>query len=270
MIDMGDRTNPLDLSGRVALISGGAGHIGRSCASMIAAQGAQVAVIDLHADRVEETVASLCERFGAIAEGWAADLADPSSPSKIALQVADRFGRLDIIVNTAALVGTSELTGWAVPFAEQGRKAWDLALAVNLSGPFFLTQACHPLLAASGNASVVNVSSIYGSVGPDLSLYAGTAMQNPAAYGASKGGLEQLTRWLATVLAPQVRVNAVAPGGIERGQPDVFKGRYCQRTPLGRMGTEEDVASAVLFLVSSMASYITGETIRVDGGFTTW
>ena len=101
-----------------------------------------------------------------------------------------------------------------------------------------------------------------------MSLYEGTTMANPAAYGASKGGLTQLTRYLATVLAPEVRVNCVSPGGIARGQPESFRQRYEKRTPLGRMASDSDYNGAVLFLASSASSYMTGATLVVDGGWT--
>ena len=106
-----------------------------------------------------------------------------------------------------------------------------MALALNLTAPFSLTRRLAPLLRAGGHGSVVNVSSIYGLVGPNMGLYEGTRMGNPAAYAASKGGLAQLTRYLSTVLAPEVRVNAFAPGGIARGQDDAFVERYERLTP---------------------------------------
>jgi NAD(P)-dependent dehydrogenase (short-subunit alcohol dehydrogenase family) len=157
-----------------------------------------------------------------------------------------------------------------VPFAEEGYDAWLKVMRVNLLAPFFLVQALHPLLKQSDDASVVNIGSIMACVGPDHSLYEGTDMTNPAAYSASKGGLLQTTRWLATVLAPEIRVNMVSPGGIERGQNPLFMERYHKRTPLGRMGKEADVAGMVAFLLSPEAAYITGQHILVDGGWTAW
>jgi NAD(P)-dependent dehydrogenase (short-subunit alcohol dehydrogenase family) len=107
-------------------------------------------------------------------------------------------------------------------------------------------------------------------VGPDVGLYDGTQMGNPAAYAASKGGLLQLTRWLATVLAPGVRVNAISPGGVWRGQPEEFHQRYVARTPLRRMAREEDLKGAVAYLASDLSTYVTGHNLVVDGGWTVW
>jgi NAD(P)-dependent dehydrogenase (short-subunit alcohol dehydrogenase family) len=162
------------------------------------------------------------------------------------------------------------MDGWAVPFGEQTVEAWDRALRVNLTSAFVLVQEARDLLGASGAGSVILFGSIYGQVGPDRSLYEGTSIANPAAYGASKGAIAQLARTLATTLAPSVRVYVITPGGIERGQPDAFVSRFRARTPLARMAVEEDVKGAVAFLASNLSAYVTGQEIVVDGGWTVW
>ena len=116
----------------------------------------------------------------------------------------------------------------------------------------------------------MNIGSIYGVVGPDMSLYDGTKMGNPAAYAVSKGGLIQLTRWLSAVLAPNIRVNCISPGGVFRNQPESFVSKYLERTPLKRMGTEEDFKGAILYFASGLSSWVTGENLLVDGGWTAW
>lgn len=179
-------------------------------------------------------------------------------------------GQLDILINNAAFVGTTGLQGWGVPFAEQSVETWRRALEVNLTAAFHLCQGVMPLLQTSGRGSIINMGSIYGEYGPDWSLYKGTAMSNPAAYGASKGGLLQLTRWLATTVAPAVRVNAISPGGIARGQASTFVRRYEARTPLGRMATEDDFRGVIAFLASDMSIYMTGQNLLVDGGWGIW
>ena len=127
-----------------------------------------------------------------------------------------------------------------------------------------------PLLQKSDHASVINIGSIYGSYGPDWRLYESTEMGNPAAYSSSKGGLLQFTRWLATSVAPLVRVNAVSPGGIYRKQNEKFVEKYSLRTPLGRMGTEDDLRGAVAYLASDLSRYVTGQNLEVDGGWGVW
>jgi NAD(P)-dependent dehydrogenase (short-subunit alcohol dehydrogenase family) len=126
------------------------------------------------------------------------------------------------------------------------------------------------LLAAGNNGSIINIGSIYGEYGPDWRLYDGTNLGNPAAYGVSKGGLTQLTRWMATTVAPAIRVNAIAPGGIARNQPQSFVQQYEARTPMGRMATEDDFRGAVAYLASALSAYVTGQVLHVDGGWGVW
>ena len=133
-----------------------------------------------------------------------------------------------------------------------------------------MSKGLYPKLKQSGHGSIINVASIYGISGPDYSLYEDTAMGNPAAYAASKGGLLQLTRWLATTLAPEVRVNAISPGGVFRNQPEIFVARYRNRTPLQRMAVEDDFKGVMAYLVSDLSSYVTGQNMIVDGGWTCW
>jgi len=260
----------MDLSGRVALITGGAGYVGAEAASALAELGADVAIVDIDGAKATVTAENIAAEHGVKSTAIAVDLADEAALKALPGRVVDDFGGLDIIVNSAAFVGTSELQGWAVPFAEQSAETWRAALEVNLTAAFTLIQAAVPALEASGSGSVINISSTYGLVGPDMRLYEGTNMGNPAAYGASKGGLLQLTRWLSTVLSPGIRVNAITPGGIWRDQPDSFVARYVERVPLGRMSREEDMKGAVAYLASDLSSYVTGENIVVDGGWTVW
>lgn len=259
-----------DLSGRVALISGGAGHLGSAIGDALAEFGASVAVLDLSPDACAAEAQRLVATHGTRAIAVPLDLEKPGAARAAPESVRREFARLDILVNNAALVGTSNLTGWSVPFAAQSVDTFRRALEVNLTAAFALAQACAPLLAKSGQGSIVNVLSIYALVGPDRRLYEGTPLGNPAAYAASKGGLLQLTRWLATTLAPNVRVNAITPGGIFRDTKEPFLSRYVERTPLRRMATEEDFKGAFAYLASDLSRYVTGQNLVVDGGWTAW
>ncbi len=260
----------MDLHGRVALVTGGAGHIGAAAGEALAELGAAVVLLDVAEMACVATAKRIHETYGTPTMPLAVDLADEQHVRGVAKVVQDHWGRLDILINCAALGGTSPLQGWIAPFAGQSVETWRMALEVNLTAAFVLTQACVEMLRTSGHGSVINISSIYGMVGPDMRLYEGTAMGNPAAYAVSKGGLLQLTRWLATVLAPEVRVNAISPGGVWRNQPEAFHTRYVARTPLGRMATEEDLKGAVAYLASDLSAYVTGHNLVVDGGWTVW
>ena len=259
-----------DLRGRVALVTGGAGWLGRAACDVLAELGADLAVLDLDATSCLETVDRVTNTFGVRAVAVPTNLEVADSVRAVPRVVVDELGSLDIVVNCAALVGTSDSEGWAVPFESQSLETWRRALEVNLTAPFNLVQAAAPHLRASGRGAVVNVGSIYGLVGPDWSLYEGSGLGNPAAYAASKGGLLQLTRWLATTLAPDVRVNAVSPGGIFRGHTDPFLSRYTEKVPLGRMASEEDLLGAIALLSSDAGRYMTGTHLIVDGGLTAW
>jgi NAD(P)-dependent dehydrogenase (short-subunit alcohol dehydrogenase family) len=250
------------LAGRRALVAGGAGHIGSMAAETLAELGAAVAVCDVDAFRAKETA----DRVGGVA--LAVDLRDEKATRDVVHDAVAALGGLDVVVHAAALVGTSALAGWSVPFAEQSVDAWDEAMRINLASAFVLVQEASGELRASGHGSVVLFGSIYSTVGPDADLYAGTGLANPVAYGVSKGGILQLMRYLAAELAPAVRANVISPGGLERGQPAEFRRRYERRTPLGRMGSEADLKGAVAFLASDLSAYVTGHELVVDGGWT--
>lgn len=268
MTRLPDRSqNPTpDLSGRTAVVTGGAGPLGSVLSSTLAGLGARVVVVDLASADPARLLDDLPPGDHV---AIAADLVDPAGIAEV-VDAVFRVGACDVLVNNAALTGSANVSGYAVPFEEQSDEAFTLALALNLTAPFSLTRQLAPLLRSDGRGSVINVSSIYGLVGPNMGLYRGTSMGNPAAYAASKGGVAQLTRYLSTVLAPEVRVNCFAPGGIARGQAAEFVERYEQLTPLRRMATEDDFRGVVGWLASDASAYVTGQVIAVDGGWTAW
>lgn len=260
----------MDLRGRVAVITGGAGYLGRLMADTLAELGAKICLVDRSAEGLETAVSAIRERWQSKVVGLVIDLEQESQRQTLPALVAARLGEADILVNNAGFVGDRQLQGWSVPFEEQRMDAWRRAMEVNVTAVFHLSQLFAPQLRAAGRGSIVNVSSIYGVVGPVMGLYQDTAMGNPAAYAVSKGGVLQMTRWLSTVLAPTVRVNCITPGGIARGQPAPFVQRYVQRTPLGRMGREEDFKGAIAYFASDMSAWVTGANLVVDGGWTVW
>jgi NAD(P)-dependent dehydrogenase (short-subunit alcohol dehydrogenase family) len=252
------------LEGRKALIAGGAGHVGRAAAEALIELGASVALIDRN-ESVLEYASSLSAKAA-----FVCDLADEDELRRTVRSVIERLGGLDILVHSAAYVGTTTSPGWAVPFSEQTVQAWDAAFRVNVTAGFISVQEARAALSASGNGSIVFIGSIYASLAPDFRLYEDTAMANPAGYGSSKGALLQLMRHCSTLLAPQVRVNSISPGGIQRGQPAAFVDRYERKVPLGRMATEEDVKGAIAFLSSDLSAYVTGHDLVLDGGWGVW
>lgn len=263
-------SNLIKLNGRRALITGATGNLGKVISDTLAELGADLILIDKDGSDFDSIKRSLEEKWFVNVEYQICNLEQESQRSELITFLNSHGKGLNILLNNAAFVGTAEMEGWAVPFERQTLDSWRRAIEVNLTSVFHLSQGLTPLLAASAGGTVINIASIYGSYGPDWSLYEGTGMGNPAGYGVSKGGLIQFTRWLATTVAPNVRVNAISPGGIFRNQPDEFVRRYQSKTPLARMATEDDFRGAVAYLASDMSGYVTGQNLVVDGGWGVW
>ncbi len=240
----------MQVRGRAALVTGAGRRVGRAIAVGLGGRGMRVAVHYHGSEAGAEETARLIGQAGGDAVVVRADLADPAAPAALIADVAARLGGLDVLINSAA---TMERT----PFGETSPAAWDRMFAINLRAPYFLAQAAAPwLTAAAGGGAIVNVA--------DLAAFETWPGYIP--HGISKLGVVRLTESLARVLAPAVRVNAVAPGTVllPEGWTDADAQRLRDTTPLGRHGTPDDVVQAVLYLLD--ADFVTGETIVVDGG----
>ncbi len=265
------------LRGKVGLITGAAGGMGREFARTFAQAGARLALADLSLDRCQQVVDSLPPS----AEGHFAAVADLSrKDSAFALvdEIESKFGRLDFIVHNVM----AKPSNYYRDFSHYEEDTWNKVFAGNVNGAFFLAQRASSLLARSGGGSIVFTASIYGVVAPDQRIYEGLSAQSnpyggefrlnaPAAYSASKGALVSLAKHLASQLAPAgTRVNVLTPGGVYDRQDPAFHRAYVDRVPLGRMGTWTDYNGAALFLVSNASRYMTGANLIVDGGWTAW
>jgi NAD(P)-dependent dehydrogenase (short-subunit alcohol dehydrogenase family) len=258
--------NLSSLVNRNALITGASGSLGKLFAETLAELGADLILVDKPNSNFDKLCKKLREDWNVNVESHDCDFEIQENRTQLITNLIKSKKSLNILVNNAALVGTSDLDGWAVPFEHQSIHTWRRALEVNLTAAFDLCQGLLPLLKDAEGANIINISSIYGMKGPDWTLYENTNMGNPAAYAASKSGLIGLTRWLATTISPEIRVNAIAPGGILRDQTEIFLKRYSEKTPLGRMADVEDMKGALMFLASDLARYVTGQVIVVDGG----
>lgn len=254
------------LDGKKILVTGAGGHLGRALCEYLVLDGATVFAVDIDASALRKLKHQLGPRGDSMIT-LEVNLADEASRVAMAKSVGESTQHLDGAVFAAAFVGSSALDGWTIEFAEQNLSSWRAAMELNLTTPFHLAQLLEGLLRGGTNPSIVNIGSIYGSKAPDWSLYEGLAMGNPAAYAASKGGLVQLNRWLASALAPSIRVNMVSPGGIFRGQPQVFVDRYERKVALGRMASEQDIVGPIVALLGTSSGYVTGQNLLVDGGF---
>nr|BFE61549.1 SDR family oxidoreductase [Dactylosporangium thailandense] len=245
------------LAGRTAVVTGGTGLYGTPIARTLAEAGAHVVVTSRDRDRADAAAAAL-RADGLAASGLALDLTDPESIAGLGGVDAD------VLVNNAVHRQGGDLFGTTAA-------DWDATSAANSRGLFLATQAVARRMVERGSGgAILNIGSIYGITGPDFGLYEGTAMTMPLFYAYDKAGMAGLTRHLACQLGPHgIRVNCLAPGGLADGtQPASFVRRYEARTPLGRLAREQDVAGALLLLVSDAGAYITGVTLPVDGGFT--
>jgi NAD(P)-dependent dehydrogenase (short-subunit alcohol dehydrogenase family) len=238
---------------RVAIVTGGGSGIGAATAELLAANGLEVAIVGRRPELLESVRSTIGGRTLAIA----ADVGDAGAPMRIVDEVLSRFGRIDVIVNNAAVIQNG-------PLETFDRPAFDEHYAVNVAGPFFLLAAALPALRASPDAAVVNVSSSVGSM-----IKAGSML-----YGSTKAALEYLTRAWAYELAPDgIRVNCIAPGPIDTPihatYSDDLRATYAdlaRRIPLGRIGHVDDVAVWIAFLVAHGTAWTTGNVIHVDGG----
>lgn len=264
-----------DLSGKVAVVTGGLGILGRWFCAALADHGADVAVVDLDQDGCAAYATELQARFGIRAEGFGCDLSSADAIAALPGRIEGRLGPVSILHNNAATKGAS-LDAFFAPTEEFAPDVWREIMAVNLDGAFFVARAFGARMAERGEGSIIQTASIYGVMGPDQRIYEGSEymgrpINTPAVYSASKAGVVGLTKYLATLWGDKgVRVNTLTPGGVSSGQNAVFEARYGARIPLGRMAQAEEITGALVFLASDASRYITGQNICVDGGLSAW
>jgi NAD(P)-dependent dehydrogenase (short-subunit alcohol dehydrogenase family) len=269
------------LVGKVAVVTGAAGLLGRRHCHALASAGARVAVVDLDAGTAQgaarDIVAALPPGSGEVAS-WATDITRREAVIALRDAVLARWDGLDILVNNAAVnekVEDGQTPGEPMRFETYPLALWEAALRVNITGTFLCCQVLGGEMARREQGSIINIASTYGVVAPDQALYRradGTqTFHKSAAYPTSKGAVLALTRYLGAYWGHSgVRVNALSPGGVENGQDADFIARYSARTPLGRMAKPGDYEGALIFLASDASAYMTGANLLVDGGWTAW
>ena len=268
-----------DLTGRVAVVTGGGGLLGTEFCRTLAEGGASVAVVDLNARAARKVARGLCDA-GYQAQGYGTDITGPASVRDLVASVVKEFGRLDILVNCAALDpkfdASAEAKGIAPGnFEDYPLDQWNAALGVNLTGMFLITQACvRPMLEQGKKGSIINICSTYGLNGPDQRIYIKDGERvafKPVYYTVTKAGVLGFTKYLAAYYAgTEIRVNALTPGGVFNDHEEYFVKNYSAKTILGRMARKDEMNGALLFLASDASSYMTGNNVVVDGGWTAW
>ncbi len=268
-----------DLMGRVAVVTGGGGLLGAEFCRTLAEAGAAVAVVDLN-ESTSHAVADALTEGGYKALGLSTDITQTASVRAAVEHVLSAYGRLDILVNSAALdpkFDPEAVNKGIMPgaFEDYPLDLWNSALNVNLTGMFLMTQACvKPMLDQGKKGSIINICSTYGLDGPDQRIYVRDGKRvafKPVYYTVTKAGVMGFTRYLAAYYAgTEIRVNALTPGGVFNNHEEYFVQNYSAKTILGRMAKKDEMNGALLFLASDASSYMTGNNVVVDGGWTAW
>lgn len=264
-----------DLNGRVAVVTGACGKLGPIWCGALLDAGARVAALDLATTSPSDAYRALASRHGDALQRFDIDITSRDSIQTACDAVVEALGEPSILVNNAGIDQPPDAPGGRVHLHQLPIEVFRRMVEVNLLGTFQMSQVFGERMAVRGDGSIINIGSLYASVSPDPHFYdhlAGNApfLKNPA-YGASKAGVVNLTKFFATHLAPRgVRVNTLSPGGVLAGQDEQFKAKYGARVPLGRMAVPADLAGPLVFLASPASSYVTGHELRVDGGFTAW
>jgi NAD(P)-dependent dehydrogenase (short-subunit alcohol dehydrogenase family) len=268
-----------DLKDRVAIVTGGAGLLGAEFCKTLAEADACVAVVDLNIEAAKK-IADALTKDGYRVKGFGVDITKPDSVKGLVASVLSDFGRLDVLVNSAALdpkFDPDAASKGIAPgnFEDYPLDQWNVALNVNLTGMFLITQACvKPMIEHGKKGSIINICSTYGLNGPDQRIYIKDGKRvafKPVYYTVTKAGVLGFTKYLAAYYADtEIRVNALTPGGVFNNHEEYFVKNYSAKTILGRMARKDEMNGALLFLASDASSYMTGNNVVVDGGWTTW
>lgn len=269
----GQSPNVMDLfslKGRSFLVVGGARNLGRDMATALAEAGADGIITSRTAESARKTAAELSAATGRQIVGLGLNASDEASIAAAVEQTVKTFGKLDILVNN--LGGGASRPDAAVDLEHRERGDWDRLMEANVTGPFLVAKHVVPVMKRQGHGNIINIASIAGLIGRDRTVYQGGIKPQTLDYAAAKAAVLGFTRDLAAYVAGcGIRVNAISPGGFERGQPKDFVEGYSRKAILGRMGRDGvDLKGAVVFLASDASAYVTAHNLVVDGGFSTW
>jgi len=264
------------LEGRVIIVAGGAGQIGFSFCTILADAGATVVIGDLDLEMAQNKISQLKdpeikEKISAVK----LDVSESVEISNFYKKAREKFGKIYGLINCFHFKGNSRKldtsSNFFAGFEDYSEEAWNLVHDINLKGSFLMSQKAISYFKENGHGVIVNVSSTYGNVSPNKSIYGDSGINSPVAYATSKAAVINLTRYIATHLADQnIRANVLSPGGVFNNQSEEFIKNYTNLTPLKRMANAEDYQGAILYMMSDASKYMTGANLVVDGGWTAW
>jgi NAD(P)-dependent dehydrogenase (short-subunit alcohol dehydrogenase family) len=241
------------LQNKIIIVTGGGGLLGKNIVQRIKSEGGFCVNFEINAETTLDLSTVSC------------DVTNQESIDQSLQKVFEKFKRIDGLVNNAY----PRTSDWGLKFENIPLESWKKNVDMQLNSCFYLSQKVSERMVKQNSGSIINIASIYGEVGPDFSIYNGTEMTMPAAYSAIKGGLINFSRYMASYLGPKnIRVNTVSPGGIFDGQNEQFVSNYNKKVPMKRMGRPEEISPSIAFLLSDDASYITGQNLIIDGGWT--
>lgn len=257
----------LSLVNKNVIVTGACGLIGREICIALAELKANVIIADININAGQELEEVLHQKYQASVLAYPLDISSEQSINDLLFKLEELSMPIYGLVNNAYPRNAE----YGTIFENIMLDSWRENIDMHLNGYFNVSQKVARVMMKQKSGNIVNMASIYGILGPDFGLYEGTPMTMPAEYSAIKGGIINLTRYLATYLANyNIRVNSVSAGGIFDGQATSFVEKYCQKTPMRRMGTPQDIAGGVVFLLSALAGYITGQNLVIDGGWSVW
>lgn len=267
--------NLFELQGKTAVVTGGSGKLGTYWIKVLLEYGARVAVLDIKENNSTDESAVVMSEGEKHVRFYSVDITSKNDVSKVLEQIKTDFVRVDILVNNAGIDSVPNLNNTTYLLEDFPGEIMKKVFDVNILGAVYCMQVFGKHMIENGGGSIINIGSLYASVSPDKKMYDHMPCDPPfikqPAYGASKFALLGLTKYFATHWAEfGVRVNMLSPGGIEGDQSEEFKAKFINRVPLKRMGVAEDLYGPLIFLASSASRYVTGENLRVDGGFTAW
>ena len=262
--------NLFDLTGRIALITGGAGLLASEHAIALQAYGAKVILADINLQKCDEAVSALQQK-GVESSSKYCDVTKKESWEKLLKEILEEYGKIDILVNNAGFTNQSKSANFDAGFENFPLEDWNAIMNVNLTGCFLGCQTIGKQMLLQGKGSIINIASLYGVVSPNHSIYPGTGISQPVAYSVSKHGVIALTKYVATLWAGKgVRVNALTPGGIFNKHSGLFLERFQQLNPIGRMSEKEELRGGIVYLASDASSHMVGHNLIIDGGWTAW